>query len=281
MRGRRFKTQADVNRHIEEGYGSGELEHYRPWLRVQDVPSQGRSRKVAGIKIDRNFELLSDLEYRYLSVLEFSESVIDIREQYPLFPTDGALQIAAELGIVYPKYPSTTVNYVMTSDFVVTIRGEDGAPRLAVRTVKPEFDEANSAKLKRTVEKLELERAIWSSQGVTDWALVTPEVLGTALPKNLEFLRGGANKSRQVSVSLRESFRDHLAYFWSSDRTLSAVIRSAATTMQLPYMDGVHLFKHLCWFKFITLDIRNVELKLTAHCPMAHFTDKSPNRRVA
>ena len=128
MRGRKFKTQADVNRYIEDGYGSGELENYRPWLRVQDVPSHGRSRKVAGIKVDRHFELFSDLEYRYLSVLEFSESVIDIREQYPLFPTEGALQLAKELGIVYPKYPSTTVDYVMTSDFLITIKGGGNPP---------------------------------------------------------------------------------------------------------------------------------------------------------
>jgi hypothetical protein len=70
-------------------------------------------------------------------------------------------------------------------------------------------------------------------------------------------------------------------YFWSRERKLSAVIRTAATTMQLPYLDGVRLFKHLAWHKFITFDIRNVELKLTSPCPEAIFTGGASVQRAA
>jgi hypothetical protein len=85
MRGRKFKTQADVDRSITQGYGRGEGENYLPWFRVQDIPSRGRSRKVHGVKTNRVHHLVSDLEFSYHLVLEFSENVIDIREQYPLF----------------------------------------------------------------------------------------------------------------------------------------------------------------------------------------------------
>lgn len=85
MRARRFKTQADVDRYVADGNGAGEGELYKPWLRVQDVPSRGRSRKVQGMKVSRIHQVFSDLEYRYLTVLEFSERVVDIREQYPLY----------------------------------------------------------------------------------------------------------------------------------------------------------------------------------------------------
>lgn len=51
-----------------------------PWLRVLDVPSHGRSRKVHGVKIDSLHHPLSDLEYGYLLVAEFSSEVLDIRE---------------------------------------------------------------------------------------------------------------------------------------------------------------------------------------------------------
>ena len=71
MRGRRFKTQADIERYIAQGYGQGQGAEYRPWLRVQDVPSHGRSRKVSGLKFNLNYHLFSDLEFAYFVVLEF------------------------------------------------------------------------------------------------------------------------------------------------------------------------------------------------------------------
>jgi hypothetical protein len=73
MRARRFKTQNDIDMYVAQGYGQGLGADYRPWLRVQDVPSRGRSRKVHGVKTGRVHHLLSDLEYTYLVVLEFSE----------------------------------------------------------------------------------------------------------------------------------------------------------------------------------------------------------------
>lgn len=281
MRGRKIKTQSDVERYIAQGCGSGELEDYLPWIRVEDVASRGKSRKVPGIKVDRTYEVLSGLEYQYLNVLEFSENVVDIREQFPIFPTEAALEIACDLGIAYPKYPSTTVLFVMTTDFLITVADPDGSVRHVARTVKPEFNPDDAKKHKRIVEKLELERAIWAHKGVTDWAIVGPEALGVALPRNLELLRGGADRSMRIGKELRAKFLDHLAHFWSRDRNLSAVIRTAATIMQLPYLDGVRLFKHLAWHKFVTFDIRNVELKLTASCPEANFTDDVSKQKAA
>ena len=270
-----------MERYIAQGCGSGELEDYLPWIRVEDVASRGKSRKVPGIKVDRTYEVLSGLEYQYLNVLEFSESVVDIREQFPIFPTESALEIARELGITYPRYPSTTVQFVMTTDFLITVADPDGSVRHVARTVKPEFDPDDSKRHKRIVEKLELERAIWAHKGVTDWAIVGPEALGDALPRNLELLRGGADRSMRIGKELRARFLDHLVHFWSRDRNLSAVIRTAATTMQLPYLDGVRIFKHLAWHKFITFDIRNVELKLTSFCPEAVFTDGVSKQKAA
>lgn len=281
MRGRKIKTQSDVERYVAQGCGSGELEDYLPWIRVEDVASRGKSRKVPGIKVDRTYEVLSGLEYQYLNVLEFSENVVDIREQFPIFPSEATLEIARELGIAYPKYPATTVHFVMTTDFLITVADPDRSFRHVARTVKPEFDPDDAKRHKRIVEKLELERAIWAQNGVTDWAIVGPEALGDALPKNLEFLRGGADRSMRIGKELRAKFLDHLVHFWSRDRNLSAVIRTAATTMQLPYLDGVRLFKHLAWHKFVTFDIRNVELKLTSLCPEVVFTDDVSNKKAA
>lgn len=136
LRSRRFKTQSDIDRHIEKGFGQGSQELYLPWLRVQDVPSHGRPRKVFGVKVDRLHHLLSDLEYGYLLVTEFSSEVLDIREQYPILPQSAVQSIAHALNIRYPVYPGTKLPFVMTTDVLLTIKQPDGSTRLAARTLK-------------------------------------------------------------------------------------------------------------------------------------------------
>lgn len=143
---RRIKTQAQIDRYVTQGLGQGEREDYQPWLRVQDVPSRGRSHKVHGSIVDRVYQLLSDLEYAFWLQLDFSENVVDIREQFPLFPVPALQAIAASRGIKYPVYVGTNVPFVMTTDFVVTIREPNGSTRLVARTVKP-YDEVTSGLL--------------------------------------------------------------------------------------------------------------------------------------
>ena len=106
---RRIKMQADVDRYVKQGLGQGERESYQPWLRVQDVPSRGRSHKVLGSIVDRVYHLLSDLEYAFWLQLDFSEHVVDIREQFPLFPVPALQAIASSKGIKYPVYLGTDV----------------------------------------------------------------------------------------------------------------------------------------------------------------------------
>lgn len=276
MRGKRFKTQADIDRYIKQGYGQGEGAKYLPWLSVQDVPSRGRSRKLQGTKIDRVHHLLSDLEYVYFLLLEFSERVVDIREQYPLFPTADAQRIAAEFGIRYPKFKSTQLLFVMTSDFLVTWRDQNDQLKLAVRTLKYDADLADPSECQRTVEKFELERAIWTDRGVDDWKIVTHQSIDAVTAKNLQWLRKGAKDSvdgQLLRYDVQQKFMDALEYFMQQDRTMSSVIRSAAHAIRCPYPEAVTLFKHQVWNKSILFDIAGEELQLTGRCPELRFDD--------
>jgi len=280
MRARRFKTQADIERSISQGFGQGEGAAYQPWWRVQDLPSRGRSRKVQGVKIDRIHHVLSDLEYQYLILLEFSERVIDIREQYPLFPTEQAQRIAVELGIYYPRFHSTSLLYVMTTDFLVTYLDESGQPKFAARTLKydAELADAEPAKLKRTLEKFELEKAILAAQGITDWGIVTPSVIGDTLARNLQWVRSGAKLDRQfLRTDTLARFLDCLELSFHHERVLSSLIRAAASNMHVAYADGVNIFKYLIWCKAIQLDLATTELQLSKPCPSLRFAGLRDN----
>lgn len=76
----------DINKLIKEGRGSGEGPKYKPWLTIQDLGSDGRSTRLRGIKTGREHQFLSDLERNYFYILEYSDVVLDKREQFPLLP---------------------------------------------------------------------------------------------------------------------------------------------------------------------------------------------------
>lgn len=60
--------------------------------------------------------MLSEGENCCFFKAEFLERVVDIREQFPLFPLSLCMGLAELLGIRYPGIPSTSTTVVMTSD---------------------------------------------------------------------------------------------------------------------------------------------------------------------
>lgn len=96
-------TQATIDRYIKEGRGQGEGKDYKPWITVRDVSSRGRSSRPPSWKTNREHHLLSDNEKRLFYLFEWSESITDIREQFPLSNLDLATKIADEMGWKYPK----------------------------------------------------------------------------------------------------------------------------------------------------------------------------------
>jgi hypothetical protein len=274
MARRRFKTEADIARYVKDGFGQGEGSSYKPWVRVQDVPSTGRSRKILGIKSGRIHHTLSDLEYNYFLLLEFSDEVIDIREQYPLLASTRARDIAAEMGIRYPMYVGTQLPFVLTSDFVLTIQEPNGKKRLAVRTCKYEKELADPGKASRTIEKLELEKAIWADKGVIDWKIVTDKLVSPMLRDNLDWLRrSGLEGEIAVEEETQLQFAAMAIRAADGVRTLSSIVRSVSSAIGIPYRQGTSLFKYLVWNKFILTDLSAAPLDLTLPCPLLRAAD--------
>ncbi len=276
MRGRRFATEADIQRHITNGFGNGAGAGYMPWLRVQDVPSRGRSHKIKGEKVDRLHHFFSDLERAYFLVCEFSENVVDIREQYPLFPRERAQAIASSIGVPYPKYPKTTLPYVMTTDFLLTIKEPNGSFKTVARTIKYRNDlEGKSAR--RTLEKLEVERRFWASQGV-DWAIVTEEMFTSDLIKNLGLIRKCAQLPRALAnPSLHIEFLEHLDSFRPYPWTTIDSLRKIATKLFLPYLDVRSIYFHLIWNKTIKIDLVGAPIQMTAPLPLLEIVESPPS----
>lgn len=179
---RRYQfDEAKVQKYIAEGRGQGEGAHYRPWLRIHDVPSKGRVHRVFGDKTGRIHHFLSDGEYRFFVQSEWDDAVTDVREQFPL-DRELTYRIARRLGI---RHPTTTdgTPYVMTTDFLLVL-GEGTTRRILARTYKPSSEIAKE----RVAEKLAIEERYWAEQSI-DWRVATEKDVDLTLVRNVERLR--------------------------------------------------------------------------------------------
>lgn len=272
MRGRKFKTEADVERHRKKGFGDGAGASYVPWLRVQDVPSQGRSHRIPGLKFDRVHHLFSDLERAYYLACEFSEDVIDIREQYPLFPREKTQAIATSNGIRHPVYPGSSVPLVMTTDFLLTVRQLDGSEKLVARSVKYTKELSGKDPL-RTLEKLKIEKLFWNSQGI-DWNIVTEERFTPNLVKNLGLLRNYSSLPRALlEQSLQTDFIQFLVEYRPYPLNAAECLRKIASRMHINYQDAKNIFLYLAWNKRLIFDLSKAPIQMQSTIPSFEIYD--------
>ena len=242
---------------LKDGCGQGIGTEYKPWITIQDVPSTGRSTRLKGIKIPRQFEFLSDLERNYFYLLEYSDVVVDIREQYPLLPIEETIVIAEELGLKHPIHPETKEHVVMTTDFLVTVNTGDGIKNLA-RTLKYKDDLLDEKVLK----KFEIERVYWENQGI-DWGIVTDIEVPKDMAHNIAFVRSYSSLAhiegfRECSNNELEEmtiyFVDQLL---NKQYTLKQIAKDLERDFGLMVGCGLSFYKHLVFNKVIEIDIQN------------------------
>ncbi|WP_345455065.1 TnsA endonuclease N-terminal domain-containing protein [Deinococcus aluminii] len=117
-------------------------------------------------------------ELRYFYLLEWSPRVLDIREQYPLWPPEETQAIARELGLKHPSPPGGGP-LVMTSDFYLSLAGGENV----VRTLKESAELDNE----RTVQKLDIEREYWRRRGM-NWGIIVAQDLPLPVIENIGWL---------------------------------------------------------------------------------------------
>ncbi|MDA1763067.1 TnsA endonuclease N-terminal domain-containing protein [Bacillus cereus] len=183
MKSGRLWTWKKMEKWIDEGRGLGEGSEYLPWITVNDFPSNGIVSRELGLKTKRMHHFLSRLEYNYFLLLDYSKDVIDIREQYPLLDLELAMEIAKEKKIKYPTDSKSNTPYVMSTDFIITIK-EKNCEKIIARTVKP----SNELEKKRVQEKFEIERCYWEQKNI-DWEIITEKDIPLPLVNNLKRIR--------------------------------------------------------------------------------------------
>ncbi|QUH25548.1 TnsA endonuclease N-terminal domain-containing protein [Serpentinicella alkaliphila] len=176
---KREMSRDKIDKLIKQGRGSGTMENYKPWHQIHDVASLGRVTRIKGWKTKRVHHFLSDLEKYFYLLAQWSDYVIDIREQYPLLPIEETMQIAEELSIKHNTDVTTKDETVLTTDFLITLKIGNKTVDIA-RTLKYAKDIENY----RIMEKFEIERTYWEKRGI-DWGIVTEKQIPKIMCQNL------------------------------------------------------------------------------------------------
>ena len=249
---RRSWSRDTFKKYLKEGRGQGHGKEYMPWLTIHDFPSQGRSTRAPGWKTERVQHFLSDHEVRYFYLLEWSDSVTDIREQFPLIEYEIAQEIAKDMGIKYPIDDASGFPYILTTDFLISIFSNGKTIEIA-RTVKPAKDLEST----RVIEKFELERRYWTAKGV-DWGIVTEHEIPRVLAKNIEVIHPSYKLEATPEMDvpnlllLARTLKERLR---TANGSISGVTTKLDNDMNLSMGTSLLLFKHLVARKEILLDM--------------------------
>jgi hypothetical protein len=238
----RGMTKQKYEKWIKEGRGQGEGKDYKPWLTIQDVPSNGVVSREKSWTVGRIHHLLSRLELNYFYVLDWANSVVDIREQYPLLPMERTIEIAEDLGIPHPRDPETKELTPITTDFFLKLNKEKDES-FCTRTVKP------SNKLtKRTVEKFAIEKKFYDEQGI-DWKIVTDQDFPKGLVHNIEWIHNAIYLEfapNDLDLSMIDALAETLfCALYSTNKSLARITNEFDKKVGLSVGSGLFLVQHM------------------------------------
>ena len=123
--------------------------------------------------------MLSDLELSAFLLFDWAESIIDIREQFPLNP-EKTISIADRNKIRHPSVRG--VNQIMTTDLFLDVQIENKVVNRAV-SIKYRNDLEDT----RVVEKQEIERRFWESENVA-WYPFSENEVPITLIQNIKWI---------------------------------------------------------------------------------------------
>ena len=240
-------NESVYQRYIREGRGQGVGLEYKPWLTVRDFPSLGMVSRVKGQITGRVYHLMSSLETSLFYLLDWSENVLDIREQYPLLEIGKAIEIAERAKIRYPYDAKSGFPYVMTCDFYV-----ETANIATAISVKPSSELTKM----RVREKLEIERRYWASKGVR-WELVTEHEINYVKARNIEWLSQSCDLSNFGLEAERQTMC--ISFLLSSCTSFTdsfgEIFDALENRFDLSNGMGLNIYKHLVYHKIIALDV--------------------------
>ncbi|CDO04314.1 Transposon Tn7 transposition protein TnsA [Oceanobacillus picturae] len=244
-------SKEKLNRYLKEGRGQGVGKDYLPWNYTYNYSSKGRVSRISGLKTRRIHHLHSDNQYRAFLLFEFNSNVIDIRESFPLLDVEEVIDDKEDLRFDKFIDRETKEPYVLTTNFLLTVKNNNGEEREVARTIK------NTTELKRkiTFDKLEIERRYWQQKKI-DWKVITEKQLPRQLAKNIEWIRETLLVGSEGELDKDKLSVTILRFLLENDELpLKEVVKIFDKTEGLQKGAGLFLFRYLIAKKEIVVEL--------------------------
>lgn len=260
---------------INAGYGQGHGDNYRPFLKntrsaISKKGRQGSGKVLYGL--DRACDFKSRQEKQIARALQWLGAA-DVREQFPIWPwphphpligapgterlllpdAPGLLEIARLADISHGFFIGTTLPYVATVDFMVTVHTRQ-VPRLVAIACKDREIVLDVDRLARPLERLELER-LYSNRIHIPHLIVNDAVFGQVLLANLEWLM----PDEQTTVELRQD--PNLDNFFDLinknifELSIDVAVEDARTKIGWTRNRGFSAFRYFAWCSASDIDL--------------------------
>ncbi len=167
----------------KKGYGTGHGADYKPWFSTGRFSRTGTASSFPDWKTGRMIQCLSQGELWWYVKLRWNDSVVDIREHFPLLPKEETLAIADQWGVKRPL----NGNFTMTTDFLIDL--VDG--RTLAISIKNDKERISD----RQKELLAIEREYWNRRGI-EFSVAIKEDLNREEIKNMRDCLTVYDKSR-------------------------------------------------------------------------------------
>ncbi|WP_297796548.1 TnsA endonuclease N-terminal domain-containing protein [uncultured Marinobacter sp.] len=226
---------------------------YAPFIRTEDVPSSGTKHRCRGVHSNRVHHLLSTNEYYFFIYLESQPDVLEINEQFPMLPLSLTRNVANALNIKHPRYPGTSTDMVMTTDFLVRLKNGD----LRAYSIKP----SDALRNDRVIKKQAIEKGYWELQGV-QWEIILDDQLKTTFSRNLSMLRSFANLPNEYSA-IANKWADafDLIVHTNKYERLSVTVNELSNIFDIDYKASSSILFYCLWHKTIKSNL-NVTVRL-------------------
>lgn len=253
MAKRKLKWNEDKRQEfIHEGRGNGIGANYKPWLNIQDFPSMGRVSRIFGWKTRRIHHLFTDIQTRYFYLLEWEDSVLDIREHFPLLDIDEVIKEKDDLDFALFTDKESKTPYVISTTFLITIKDSNGV-RYFARSIKAQSELERN----KSLQKMEIERRYWEAKGI-DWGIVTQKDIPIVMARNIEWVhsspfdykeRGFSDKDMQF---MSNALIDMIV---RKNTTVREIISDFDKVYNYGAGTGLYVFKYLIATKRIEVDM--------------------------
>lgn len=246
-------NQNKLRRYLDEGRGQGIGKDYKPWLTIQDFPSMGRVSRIYSTKTERIHHFFSDNETRMFYLLHWEDSVIDIREHFPLLDIGQVIEDKRGLDLEKFVDKQTGTPFIFSTTFLVTIKVSLNRESYIARSVKS----ANELEKKHIIEKFELERRYWESKGI-DWGIVTQKDIPVIKAKNIEWVYSALDDSEERGIDNKTKIdlsQELIFKLMNSPNAVREITALFDDEFQLEKGTGLYLFKYLIATKRIKVDM--------------------------